>query len=272
MSRPSLRESIEGISDQIGISTDRIIASLGGTSFDSYTKAVTDPRERVFVGYTIGGPDETINGRPGGVSFKTYDVGGGQIVRYGLVNKNMYKPDGTYDGTNQVVSLPFAPPYTPGPEDPPPPQESYRRPKEFKGPWGPEEGPWTLGVPDDVKAPRSSFKAIWTFDDAEESCIYAAGLAQFLLVPLKPPKTEKKKKVWDQLFELSISAIITGGTGKYAGATGVTSTNASAFVPAGVDFFTLPDDLFVPGVSVEIFRVILAEDWDPAEAKKRGGY
>lgn len=271
MPEPTLRESIRGISDQIGISADKIIASLGGLPFDSYTKAVTDPREQVFVVYTIGGPDETINGRTGGVSFKTYDVDG-QKVRYGLVNKNNYKLDGTYDGTNQVVTLPFAPPYTPGPEDPPPPQESYRRPNEFTGPWGPEEGPWSLGVPDDVRAPRSSFKAVWTFADAQKSSIYAAGLMQFLLVPLKPAKTVKRKKAWSQLFQLSISAIISGGTGKYAGATGVTSTNASAFVPPGVDFFTLPDDQFVPGVSVEIFRVILAKDWDPAEAKKRGGY
>ena len=265
MPKPTLRQSLDALSNQVGVATDKILASLNAAR-PPYEAAITDSRERVFVSYSLGSPHETINGRPGGVSFKTYDVGG-QQVRYGMVNKNNYKEDGEFDGTNEVVSLPFAPPYTPNPPTLVT-KEIYKRPVKFDGSYAPEDGPWSFDEGTDFLSPRSAFKAVWTFDDDQKSKIYAAGLAQFLLAPLKPAKGTGSDD-WDQLFELTISAIITGGTGKYDGATGVTSTNSSAFVPAGQNFFTLPDDAYVPGFSVEIFRVILAKDWDEDEAKKR---
>ena len=64
-----------------------------------------------------------------------------------------------------------------------------------------------------------------------------------------------------KLFVISVAAIITGGTGKYEGCTGVKTALGSSFIPKDVtDIFNVPFGMPVAGVTVETFRVIKAQD------------
>jgi len=154
----------------------------------------------------------------------------GRAVRYGLLDMKMYKLDGTPDGTHLTVWQPLS-------------KEIFGVPKDFKGPFN---------KPDSIPLIRmtANSEAVWTFADGDE--IRATGPANLLLVRLKDDS---------KLFVISVAAIITGGTGKYAGCTGVKTALGSSIISKDVkDIFNVRSGVPVGGVTVETFRVIKAED------------
>jgi hypothetical protein len=154
----------------------------------------------------------------------------GREVRYGLLNMRMFKLDGTPDGTHLTVWQPLS-------------NETFGVPPDFRGPYD---------KPDPIPLIRmtANSKAVWTFADGDE--IRATGPANLLLVRLKDGS---------KLFVISVAAIITGGTGKYRGCTGVKTALGSSFIPREItDIENVPYGTPVEGVTVETFRVITAQD------------
>src|SRR2546425_3159084 len=152
----------------------------------------------------------------------------GKAVRYGLLDMKMYKLDGTPDGTHLTVWQPLS-------------KEIFGVPPDFKGPFN---------KPDPIPSIRmtANSEAVWTFADGDE--IRATGPANLLLVRLKDDS---------KLLVISVAAIITGGTGKYEGCTGVKTALGSSFIPKEVkDIFNIPFEKPIGGVTVETFRVIRA--------------
>src|SRR5215467_14275600 len=103
------------------------------------------------------------------------------------------------------------------------PQELLQVPPTPTGPMNEPIGP----VPH--LAPVAQTKATWTFGDG--SSVTVIGPATSHLIPLKDGSF---------IFLVSTAQVITSGTGRYEGASGVNQSLGGTFVPAGVDFFGGP--------------------------------
>lgn len=201
---------------------DRIADTMGGFNVDSLA---------VFKN-AISSPREELilRSTKGTLTFVPLKKGNKEI-RFGLLDMKMYKLDGTPDGTHLTVWQPLS-------------DEIFGVPEDFKGPFD---------KPDPIPLIRmtANSKAVWTFGNGIDS-IRATGPANLLLVRLKDGS---------KLFVISVAAIITGGTGKYDGCTGVKTALGSSFIPKEVeDIFNVPFEQEVGGVTVETFRVIRADD------------
>jgi hypothetical protein len=163
-----------------------------------------------------------------------YTVGTGEWddrKKYNVLRMKMFKTNGEPDGTHDGVWEPVQPP-SELPVVPPKPRPPLDQPK----------GP----VPETL--PRAYTKAIWTFGDG--SSITAVGPAMLHLVPFSDGS---------QIFLVSVAAIITNGTGRFAGARGVKTALGSTFVPAGMNIVEVPKGQRFGAVTVETFRVVKAE-------------
>jgi hypothetical protein len=205
---------------------DEIAKRLGGSNVDDlavFKNAISDPREELIIRSTKGT-----------LTFAPLEQDGEQI-RYGLLDLDIFKLDGTPDGKHLTIWQPLS-------------NEIFGVPPDFEGPWG---------KPDPIPLIRmtANSKAVWTFStktNGVNDSIRATGPANLLLVKLKDGS---------KLFVISVAAVITGGTGKYEGCTGVKTALGSSFIPKEVeDISKVPFGLPVGGVTVETFRVIKAAD------------
>ncbi|HXD33085.1 MAG TPA: hypothetical protein VN643_18330 [Pyrinomonadaceae bacterium] len=163
-----------------------------------------------------------------------YTEGTGEFsadMKYNVLRMHMFKMDGERDGTHDGVWEPQLPP-----------AELSKRPKPPKGPLDKPEGPV------EHVAVRAYTKAIWTFGDG--SSLTAVGPAMLHLVEFNDDS---------HIFLVSVSAIITNGTGRYQGAYGVKTALGSTFVPKGVDMFNLKPGQTFGARTVETFRVVQAK-------------
>ena len=160
-----------------------------------------------------------------------FTVGSGEWSedkKYNVLRMKMFKMDGTPDGYHDGVWEPQV-----GLEELP------KVPAKPQGPLDQAKGP--VSHP----AVRAYTKAIWGFGDGSDS-ITAVGPAMLLLTKLADTS---------HIFTVAVSAIITNGTGRFAGARGVKTALGSTFVPPGVDLANPPGGRF-GAVTVETFRVI----------------
>jgi quinol monooxygenase YgiN len=184
-------------------------------------------REEVFVRYTVG------KGR----FAKWHDPAKGRAeVLLSALTCRMYELDRTRDGTFKGR---WYPQITPD-KMMETPTQTHSRP--FDNPVGPfvetGVGAWT--------------EAEWKFSDG--SSIIGTGPASLQLV---------KFNEGDGLFLVSVAGIIANGTGKYTNARGVKTALGATYVPPGTDLFHLPPNTQFDAVTVETFRVVLADDITP---------
>jgi hypothetical protein len=200
--------ALKEMSERISVPLQEIAGSIAVPK-----AAASDDMEKVILRYTVG----------------TGVFGNDKGTLYSALNCQMFKLDGTPDGTFSGVWQPLVPPEQM--TTPPPPVPPLDKPK----------GP----VPE--TAPRAFTKAVWTFGDG--SSIVAVGPAELLLVPYEKPEGS-------QIFLVAAASIITGGTKRYEGAQGTKVASGSTFVPKGADMFSGAP---FGAVTIETFRVIRAK-------------
>ena len=206
---------------------DRIAEAIGqkGGELQVPKDAYSDPREEVIIRYTVGTGEFS------------------QDKKYNVLRMKMYKMNGEEDGTHDGV---WEPQHV-NLETPEGQKEAVKllmsRPKPPQGPLDEPDGP-IEHIPI-----RAYTKAIWTFGDG--SSITAVGPANLHLVGFKDGSN---------IFLVSVAAIITNGTGRYKGAYGVKTALGSTFVPKGVNLFEPGGGGQFGAVTVETFRVVLAEN------------
>ena len=217
--------ALEEIAERVGMSLEKIAATIrptNGGQLPVYQKAISDPREEVILCYTAGS-----------LQF----VRGPEEEKYGLLDMGLYTLEGELNGRYQVV-------WQPDPRVPP--QDLYKRPPLYMGPWDKVERP----IPPPTL--RANSNASYSFEGKGPEgvgTIYATGPANLLLVPL----TDES-----QMFVISVCTYVTGGLGAYEGCWGVNTALGSSFVPKGVDVLNLPYGTKIPGVTVSTFRVVRA--------------
>lgn len=166
-----------------------------------------------------------------------FTVGSGEWdkdMKYNVLRMKMFNMDGTPDGSHDGVWEPQMPP-----------SELTKVPAKPKEPYDEPKGP----VPE--TKPRAYTKAIWRFGAEEKDSITAVGPAILHLVPLVDGS---------HIFTVAVSAVITNGSGRFAGCRGVKTALGSTFVPPGVNMFELPPGTRFGAVTVETFRVIYASN------------
>jgi hypothetical protein len=223
----TLAQAIQTLGRRLGEPLDRIAQQRGDAGSDPGTdskslavylesRSDSEGREEVIIRYTKGK-----------VKFVEGNDDWGEKRRYGLLRMNMYKLDGKEDGTHDTIWMPDATL-----------EEMYQRPPLF-------EGPFDRPSPIREVRLRAHSKAVWEFKEGDR--IYATGPANLLLVPFKDGS---------QIFLVSVAAIITGGTGRYEGCSGVKTALGSSLVPAGVNVLEMPLGHEFDGTTVETFRVV----------------
>lgn len=163
-----------------------------------------------------------------------YTEGTGEFsadFKYNVLRMKMFKMNGEPDGTHDGVWEPQLPP-----------AQLKKRPDPPQPPLDKPEGPI------EHVAVRAFTKAIWKFGDG--SSITAVGPAMLHLVEFSDQSN---------IFLVSVAAIITNGTGQFAGAYGVKTALGSTFVPKGVDMFKMKPGQTFGARTVETFRVVTAE-------------
>jgi hypothetical protein len=140
----------------------------------------------------------------------------------------MFLPDGRPDGYHEGVwEALFSDP-----------RELLLRPERPLGPMDQPVGPVQH------LQPSAETEAIWAFGDG--SAIYAVGSAMSHLAPLEDGSA---------LFMVACAQIITGGIGRYEGASGLKTSLGSTYVPPGVNFFG-PQDVQFEATTIDTFRVM----------------
>jgi len=220
-----LRDSLRDLASAIGHGTGPGVGAMDVDGLKIFSQSISDPsgREELLIRYTDGT-----------LEFVEAPDAFGLKRRYGLLRMNMFKMDGTPDGSHQTVWIPLV-------TD----QVALRTvdPPNFEGPFDRASDVFSL-------QPRAQSKAVWTF--ANGDAIYATGPANLLLVPFRDGS---------QSFLVSVMAVITGGEGKYKDCLGVKTALGSSFVPQGVkDLDAVPLGQAIRGVTVEAFRVITRKD------------
>jgi hypothetical protein len=197
----------------------------GGGPIEVPRDAYGDPdREEVLIRYTVGTGEFSAD------------------KKYNVLRMKMFKLDGTPDGSHDGVWEPMIPDGI-DPSDYDAIETALRkRPQPPQGPLDQPEGPI------DPIFIRAYTKAIWRFGD--DSSVTAVGPAELHLVKYNDDS---------QIFLVSVAAIITNGTGRYAGAHGVKTALGSTFLPKGVGLFSLPPGKTFKAVTVETFRIIRKE-------------
>jgi len=220
--------ALKEIAERIGAPLDKIAETIGGIKGEQlavYQEAISDPREELLLCYTVGD-----------LVF-THFTEKGKKVKYGLLDMTLYKLTGERNGRYRVVWKPEAVP----------PDELGNRPTEYTGPWDKVVKPIPPHLP-----MRANSNAEYRFDGA--GTIYATGPANLLLTSLTDGS---------HLFQISVASFITGGTGKYAGCSGVNTALGSSFLPKGQSVLEIPEGEKVPGVTVSTFRVVRANNIKP---------
>lgn len=220
--------ALKEIARRIGTPLDKIAESVGGISGDQlavYQAAISDPREELILCYTVGD-----------LVFTHFEQKG-KKVKYGLLDMTLYKLDGKRNGRYRVVWKPEAVS----------PNELAKRPKEYTGPWNSVVEPIAPHLP-----MRANSNAEYRFDGA--GTIYATGPANLLVTRLTDDS---------HVLQISVATFITGGTGIYAGCSGVNTALGASFLPKGQSVLEIPEGEKVPGVTVSTFRVARASNIKP---------
>jgi len=220
--------ALKEVAERIGTPLEKIAESVGGIKGEQlavYQKAISDPREELILCYTVGD-----------LVF-THFIQDGNEIRYGLLDMTLYKLDGERNGRYRVVWKPEVIS----------PDELGHRPDEYTGPWDKVVEPIPPHLP-----MRANSNAEYRFDGA--GIIYATGPANLLLTNLTDGS---------QMFQISVASFVTGGTGKYAGCSGVNTALGSSFFPKGQNVLEIPEGEKIPGVTVSTFRVVRANNIKP---------
>jgi|GEM_PF-409446 len=124
----------------------------------------------------------------------------------------------------------------------------FSDPRELLSQPAPPTGPMNQPVgPVPASPVAANTKAIWAFDDG--SSIESVGPAASHLVPLADGSF---------LFLVSTGQVITGGTGRWEGAYGLTQSLGATHVPAGVDLFS-GDVTTFPATTFDTFKIKIAK-------------
>jgi haloalkane dehalogenase len=146
------------------------------------------------------------------------------------LNMKMYTLDGAEDGYHQGVWERLF-------EQP---RDLLARPGQPQGPFDQPQGPV------EAVRPVANTKAIWVFGDG--SSVTTLGPAASHLIPLADGSFQ---------FLVSTAQIITNGTGRYAGAFGLTQSLGATHVPQGTDLFGGGSTTF-PATTLDTFRILPA--------------
>lgn len=214
----TLIEAIEGI----GLSKD-IVHHLA-----VYQNAVSHPlgqqaEEEVALCYTVGTLVFT--------DFKE----GKKTERYGLLDMDLFNLDGAWNGHYLTIWQPQLPAGDDLGKVPVP---------EYTGPWDKVVKPIP---PPHLRADSNASYEFRGNGGTGTGTIYATGPANLLLTKLHSGGA---------IFQVSVAAYITGGTGDYEGVRGTNTALGSSYVPAGVDINTVPLGIPIPGVTVSTFRFV----------------
>lgn len=199
------------------------LAAKLGVFFEVPSQAYTDPREELIVRYTVG--QGVVHARSSGPNKPPTEA----RIR---VEGKMYKLDGTEDGSSQGIDAPVSLAALQEAQD-------LSKPPNPKPPFN-EPGPPVAEV-----NILSYTKGFWRFADG--SSITAIGPANVRVVLFSDKATE----LW-----ITGEQIITGGTGRYAGAQGLKTVAGSSWVRPGRELFT-PEPFSAK--TIEVFRVVRSE-------------
>lgn len=137
--------------------------------------------------------------------------------------------DGTPDGMQQGVW-----------------HRQFATPEEIMVPPPPPTGPMNIPVgPVPHRQPQAQTKVFWQFADG--SSLTAEGPAAVSLIALSDGS---------YLFLVTTAQIITGGTGRYSGAAGLTQSLGATLFPPGTDIFSSGDVGSFPAIKIDTYRVI----------------
>ena len=201
---------------------ENLAAKLGGFS-EVPSQAHTDHREELIVRYTVG--QGVVYARSSGPNKPPTEA----RIR---VEGKMYKLDGTEDGSSIGIDAPVSLAAL---------QEAQNlsEPAKPKPPFN-EPGPPVAEV-----NILSYTKGFWRFADG--SSITAIGPANVRVVLFSDKATE----LW-----ITGEQIITGGTGRYAGAQGLKTVAGSSWVRPGRELF-IPEPFSAK--TIEVFRIVRSE-------------
>lgn len=165
------------------------------------------------------------------IAIARYTRGSGTFSKdkkYIALRMKMYTLDGREDGYHEGVW-----------------EAQFKDPRELLARPAPPEGPMNEPRGPVPHAPvMAETQAHWVFGDGSK--IIVAGPAASHLIPLRDGSF---------LFLVSTAQIITGGTGRFAGAYGLVQSLGSTHVPAGVDLFGAEDVSFTAS-TIDTFKVI----------------
>jgi hypothetical protein len=181
-----------------------------------------EPKEELELCYTVGS-----------LKFTTFKEEK-QKIRYGLLDMDLFNLDGRWNGRYLTIWKPEIFDNTlnkvPAPE--------------YAGPWNEVVKP----IPHFPM--RANSNAAYSFEGHEgtpKGTLYATGPANLLITPYKGGGA---------IFQISVAAYVTGGTGDFDGARGTNTALGSSFIPEGVDLNNIPDGIDIPGVTVSTFRIV----------------
>jgi hypothetical protein len=216
----TLIQAIEGI----GLSKD-IVHSLA-----VYQNAVSHPyghapEEEVALCYTVGT-----------LVFTDLKIGKPPANRYGLLDMDLFNLDGVWNGHYLTVWHPEVPAGDDLTKVPVP---------EYTGPF--DATAKTAIPPAHLRANSNASYEFLGNGGTGKGIMYATGPANLLLTKLKGGGS---------IFQVSVAAYITGGTGDYEGVRGTNTALGSSYVPDGVDINNVPVGLPIPGVTISTFRFV----------------
>lgn len=180
--------------------------------------AKSDPREDLLIRFSHGHIVTEMSGNAFSVRADLYTLDN--------------RPDGRYEGEYQLVA---------------PPSDAFNRPPQPVPPFDQPVGPVQHVTV------NAYTKGRWTFRDG--SSIEAVGAANFHAVRLAKGDDEDDSEQGRVLLWLTGEQIVTGGTGRFAGAQGLKTIGGSSLVPD----FPPRAGLHFPASAVDLFRVVHAE-------------
>jgi hypothetical protein len=224
-----MAKTLIGAIEDLGLSTNTAVNMMSTAGqLAVYQNAVSHPightsKEEVALCYTVGT-----------LVFQEYTVGK-KTERYGILDMDLFNLDGLWNGRYLTLWQPLLPPG----------DDLSKVPvAEYTGPWD----KWDKTIPPEHL--RANSNAAYEFHGhggTGKGTIYATGPANLLLT---------KVQGGGAVFQVSVAAYITGGTGDFDEVRGTNTALGSSYVPAGIDIFSAPLGMPIPGVTISTFRFV----------------